>query len=444
MRKKLSQKLARSVHANGADFVFADGQIPGFEFRVRRSGTKIWTYRYRNTEGRQRRYIIGRFPGLSATAARQLALALAVEVAGGTDVQERKTSVRDEGVRKREGSLRNFIVSRYRTWALGHLKSGTFQLERIEADFKAWLDKPMTELNTWLLEGWRQRRMEAGNQPSTINRGVQRLHALLARAVEWQVLERHPFAGLKPLRHDKSGRVRYLTADEETQLREALLGREVKLREARDRFNAWRVARGRKALPRRTDDFVDHLRPIVLVALNTGLRRGELLHLEWKDVDLDGKWITVDGATAKNGQTRRIPLNAEATTVLKSWRQCMSRRASTTRVFPGTDGERMQRVDTAWRGLNAIAGIENFRFHDLRHHFASRLVQSGIDLNTVRELLGHADITMVLRYAHLSPDRLTMAVEKVARTGMEAGEIPSEHGEAARAHESAKLPATPG
>jgi site-specific recombinase XerD len=56
--------------------------------------------------------------------------------------------------------------------------------------------------------------------------------------------------------------------------------------------------------------------------------------------------------------------------------------------------------------LIEIAGIENFRFHGLRQHFASRLVQSGIDLDTVRELLGHADITMVLRYAHMSPDRL--------------------------------------
>ncbi|HUX74847.1 MAG TPA: integrase arm-type DNA-binding domain-containing protein [Steroidobacteraceae bacterium] len=158
MRKKLSRNVARSVRANGTDVVIADTQIPRFEFRVRRSGTRIWTHRYRNTEGWQRRYIIGRFPGLNATAARQLALALAVDVASGKVVQECKKALRDEGVRKREGTLRNFIESRYRPWALGHLKSGTFQLERIEADFKAWLDKPMIDLNTWLLEGWRHRR----------------------------------------------------------------------------------------------------------------------------------------------------------------------------------------------------------------------------------------------------------------------------------------------
>ncbi len=68
--KKLSQAVARSTVTDARDIVIVDTQIPGFEFRVRRSGAKIWTYRYRNPEGRQRRYIMGRFPGVSATAPR--------------------------------------------------------------------------------------------------------------------------------------------------------------------------------------------------------------------------------------------------------------------------------------------------------------------------------------------------------------------------------------
>ena len=84
-------------------------------------------------------------------------------------------------------------------------------------------------------------------------------------------------------------------------------------------------------------------------------------------------------------------------------------------MFPRMDGERLKRIDRAWKSLKKRARITDLRLHDLRHHFASRLVQSGVDLNTVRELLGHADITMVLRYAHMSPGRLAAAVETVAR-----------------------------
>jgi site-specific recombinase XerD len=76
----------------------------------------------------------------------------------------------------------------------------------------------------------------------------------------------------------------------------------------------------------------------------------------------------------------------------------------------------MTSITTAWRNLRRLAKLRNFHFHDLRHHFASRLVQAGVDLNSVRELLGHSDIKMVLRYAHLAPEGLADAVEKVART----------------------------
>ncbi|MBW8076874.1 MAG: tyrosine-type recombinase/integrase [Gallionella sp.] len=283
---------------------------------------------------------------------------------------------------------------------------------RIEADFAGWMNKPLSDLNTWLIESWRKGQSEDGKKPKTINRDVQRLQALLSKAVDWGVLDRHPFHGLKPLKTDRTGRVRYLSAEEEASLRGALSRRDEILRQARIRFNEWRAARHRRALPLRGEPYADHLHPVVLVAMNTGLRRSELFHLRWEDVDLDARWLTVHGTTAKNGQTRRIPLNAEAQSTLQAWRRLA--KEGETRVFPGVGGERLKRVDRAWRGLRKRAELQNFRFHDLRHHFASRLVQSGVPLNTVRELLGHADTTMVLRYAHLSPDHLAEAVEKIA------------------------------
>lgn len=118
------------------------------------------------------------------------------------------------------------------------------------------------------------------------------------------------------------------------------------------------------------------------------------------------------GASAKSGLTRHIPLNDEAVRVLRAWQPCSG---SDVLVFPGPSGEAMTTLKTAWSKLATAAGLKAFTFHDLRHTFASKLVQAGVDLNTVRELLGHADIRMTLRYAHLAPEHTAAAVAKLVQ-----------------------------
>lgn len=365
--------MVENVRPGPRDLSIMDTALRGFELRVRASGTKIWAYRHRLSDGRQRRLVIGHFPGIGAAAARRLTLEAAGDVARGIDVVTRKQVMRRERARIRQSTLRAFLDSQYEPWARTHLKTADFQIARIRADFVGWMDKPMSELNTWLIEGWRKRQLEERKQPVTINRNLQRQQGVLSKAVEWNVLHQHPFSGLKPLKTDRAGRVRYLSADEEARLRQALLQREENLRQVRIRFNEWLAVRGQFILPLRREEYVDHLRPLVLLALNTGLRRGELFQLRWKDVDLNGRWLHVDGVTAKSGQTRRIPLNSEALTILETWRSQAS--DAEPFVFPCAGGKRLKRIDRTWQRLCKRAALQGFRFHDLRHHFASRLVQ---------------------------------------------------------------------
>ena len=139
--------------------------------------------------------------------------------------------------------------------------------------------------------------------------------------------------------------------------------------------------------------------------MNTGLRRGELLKFRWASVDFNRRLLTVEGRNAKSPQTRHGPLNDEAANVLRRWREQSGDKG---RVFEISTG-----FKSAWAKLLKRAAITRFRWHDLRNHFASRLVQRGVPLNTVRDLLGHSTVQMSLRYAHLAPDQRREAVAKL-------------------------------
>jgi integrase len=268
----------------------------------------------------------------------------------------------------------------------------------------------LSEITGFALERWRSGRLAAGSTPGTVNRDLAVVKAALARAVEWGMLTTHPLAPVRLSKLDRGGVVRYLSHEEETRLRDALTARDTKRRAERATANDWRRARGYALWPEH-GAYTDHLTPLVLLALNTGLRRGELFGLRWADVDVTRAVVTVQGGGAKSGQTRHVPLNSEALAVLEAWKPADA--GATTCVFPSDRGEPLEDIKSAWLPLVGAAKVSAFRFHDLRHTFASKLVMAGVDLNTVRELLGHADLKMTLRYAHLAPEHKAAAVAKL-------------------------------
>ena len=261
------------------------------------------------------------------------------------------------------------------------------------------------------LEQIRTAWMQTGNKPSTVNRKMGSISGVFSRAVEWEYIGTHPLAKLKQLKVDSLGLVRYLDTDEAKRLREALDTRQDEIRAEREIANQWRADRGKQQMQSLLQlPFTDHLKPMVLVSLNTGMRRGELFDLKWSAVNFSTNTITAAGDTTKTSDTRHIPMNKETVGVLEYWKK----QAGKSRyVFPSQDGGRLEDVKSSWLRLLDRAKIENFRWHDMRHDFASRLVMAGVPLNTVRDLLGHSDIKMTLRYAHLAPGTKAAAVELI-------------------------------
>ncbi|MEZ5592523.1 MAG: site-specific integrase [Gammaproteobacteria bacterium] len=307
-------------------------------------------------------------------------------------------------------TLGSFLNRNTALWVRVNRKRGEATVVALQAAFAVFQNEKLSDLTPWLIEKWRSSRLNSGQKRSSVNRYVAGLKAALSKAVEWGLIPENPMASVKPLKLDTNPIIRYLTLDEEGRLRAALDAREARIRRERASANQWRRERGFDPLLDLDNiAYVDYLKPLVLLLMNTGLRRGEAFNLTWDRVDFKLAQLTVTGTVAKSGQTRHVPLNSEALAVLRDW-WAVTSEVGGALVFPNVNGEPLGTIKTAWKNLLRHAQIENFRLHDLRHHFASRLVMAGVDLNTVRELLGHADIQMTLRYAHLAPEHKAKAV----------------------------------
>lgn len=223
-----------------------------------------------------------------------------------------------------------------------------------------------------MIEKYKAKRLEKV-APATVNRELACLKHMYTKAIVWDFVKTNPVKRVKSLK-EPPGRLRYLKQAEFEALFETC---------------------------------ADYIKPILITALNTGMRKGEILKLKWADVDLKNRKITV--IETKNNESRIVPINNTLYQELLS----LFEKAKSEFVFTDSNGLPFGDIKKSFSAAVKRAGLENFRFHDLRHTFGSYLVMQGADLKTVQRIMGHKDIRMTLRYAHLSPRYVQEAVESL-------------------------------
>ncbi len=247
---------------------------------------------------------------------------------------------------------------------------------------KTFGGKMLSEINPVMIAGYKKKRQEEGAEPATINREIGCLRTMLNRALSWGKLQRLSFGfgkkkDVKFLKEPR-GRKRILSPEEEGRLLEA-------------------VRTGHKA---------KHLEPIIITALNTGMRKGEIFSLKWPKVDFKNRNITVE--ETKNGESRVVPMNQKLTQTLES-----AKKVSKGEYVFSTNGKPYRDVKRGWWTALETAKIEGFRFHDLRHTFGTRLGMNGYDLKTIMEIMGIKDPQVAMIYLNPTPEHKRNAVESL-------------------------------
>lgn len=304
------------------------------------------------------------------------------------DAEDWATSIedalnKDEFVPTPEGRRRTVrdLLERYRKTEAPKKKSP----RHIEQQLNYWIgaigDTSISGLRRGTLIEIRDAMAES-RSPATVNRYLATLrHAFNIAVTDWEWATRNPLQRI--MLTEPRGRDRHLSDDEIKALLEAT----------------------------KTSDH-PHLHAIVLVALTTGARRGEVMRLRWQDVDLaKGRAILQQ---TKNTDKRTIALVPQVVTELKEVQKV--RRIDSDLIFENpNNGKRTYRtIEAAWRKARDDASLEDFRFHDLRHTFASRMAMDGKSLREIAEALGHRTLAMVQRYSHLTESHVHTAMEETA------------------------------
>lgn len=354
---------------------YFDPTLRGFLLEVRASGSKTFYQRYTDERGRQHQFKVGAADVLTLKQARKQARQIKADAILGGDPQWARQQ------RRAIPTLRSFIEERYLPFVKGYKRSWktdeTFlRIHVLPAIGRYFLDEITPDFIVSLINHMRS----AGYAAGSVARVIIILRYIFNLAIKWKVAPSgmNPASGI-PVPPDVQ-RSRYLTKEEAARLFASI----------------------------RADDNKIAAKAILLLFL-TGARRNEITQAQWSYIDW--QQCTLFVPKSKNGQPRYIQLNSKAIEILKT----VPRADANPHVFPSpSTGRPMPHLFFPWDRIRKRAALQDIRLHDLRHSFASFLVNGGEDLYEVQKLLGHSNPRTTQRYAHLSRERLAQAAEIVA------------------------------
>lgn len=278
--------------------------------------------------------------------------------------------------KKQKITFKDFSAKYLSQYSIPNKKSSSRDAQSIKLLSKQFGNKFLYEIATEQIEIYKRERLEKVQEP-TINRELACLKHIFTKAIEWNYVSDNPVKKVKLFNEKNRRRLRYLEWNEIKKL---------------------------------VDVCGEKIKPMVIAALHTGMRQGEIIKLKWSDINFNRRFIMID--RTKNNEKRDIPMSAYLTDMLLELKQ----KSQSAYVFANSSGKSWSRFGSIRKQFDDAmekAEIEDFHFHDLRHTFASHLIMGGFDLLTVKELLGHKSLEMTLRYAHLSSDHKRLAVDSV-------------------------------
>jgi integrase len=409
----LTERVLEAVrtHPTGERYKLRDGEVPNLVLQVSPDGgaSFLLYYRVGKTKLTHKIATAGAMP---LEAVRKLARSKLEGLGRGIDPGAVRREAVAEAERAKHSTVGAYLSEVYGPLVLAHRKDGGTPKKpedkpsgthaRLVSSWKPLLEKPLRTLSRTDIEGVLAARKKLGKAAGTLLRDWAAFRALLADAVDRNALAAIPMARRpEPIRMTRGNeRVRWLGKHDTEDVIAKKTDERSLFTAALDKIGDVQGCTG------------DFLRFACRLAISTGLRRGEIVRLNQKMLNLRARKITLPPEVTKSNKQRLVSLNDDALGALSAWPM----RGTGGELCPGDPVVWEDRItQQGWPALCAAAQLDDLHFHDLRHDFAVRLLRSGATLEQVRDALGHASITQTEKYAHVMPGDVHKAVLAMAR-----------------------------